>query len=141
MAFTSAPTANLSRFPVYVPLISALVVSALSSFEMIAVPFLVPSISYLFLIFATVSVSSFPSLRVTVTFVPSDTTLVTFADLLFASSGFSIVISALLDTNCTVPIFISPLSDNVAAVVPFALTVTPSTVPIVSPAANALVFH
>ena len=57
-----------------------------------------------------------------------------------ASSEFSIVTAALLDFNSTVPIAISALSCNVAAVVPFAFTVTPSTLPITSPAVKAFVF-
>jgi len=55
-------------------------------------------------------------------------------------SELLIVTAALLDFNSTVPIAISALSCNVAAVVPFAFTVTPSTLPITSPAAKAFVF-
>ena len=132
---TSASASRSLRFPVYVPVTLALVDSTFNCLLIVAEPVALfwTSIPYEFAISVIVFVTSLPFFSVTVAFVPSEVILTTFWALVL-SVILKLVSS--LETTSTVPILISAPSVNLAAVLPFAATVTPSTVPKTSFAAK-----
>ena len=88
---------------------------------------------------ARVSVTSVPFFKVTVALVPSDVIFVTSLANVCAAAFSILKLVSSLDTTFTVPMVISAPSVSFAAVVPFAFTVTPSTVPNTSSCAKVFV--